>query len=115
MELRSGEPLSLSKETDSQRRLYDLGIFARVNTAVQNPAGDEEQKNVLYDMDEARHYSLNVGVGAQLARIGGGVTSLDNPAGRASARAWAYRPRHPPSTSMRRSRISFRNLFPMKG
>jgi len=83
LELRSGEPLSLSKETDSQRRLYELGIFARVNTAVQNPAGDEEQKNVLYDMDEARHYSLNVGVGAQLARIGGGVTSLDNPAGRA--------------------------------
>ena len=33
LELRSGEPLSLSKETDSQRRLYDLGIFARVNTA----------------------------------------------------------------------------------
>ena len=83
MELKSGEPLSLSKETDSQRRLYDLGIFARVNTAIQNPAGDEDQKNVLYDMDEARHYSLNVGVGAQIARIGGGVTSLDNPAGRA--------------------------------
>jgi outer membrane protein insertion porin family len=83
LELRSGEPLSLSKETDSQRRLYDLGIFARVNTAIQNPAGDEDQKNVLYDMDEARHYSLNVGVGAQIARIGGGVTSLDNPAGRA--------------------------------
>ena len=34
-------------------------------------------------MDEARHYSLNVGVGAQIARIGGGVTSLDNPAGTA--------------------------------
>jgi outer membrane protein assembly complex protein YaeT len=83
LELRSGEPLSLSKETDSQRRLYDLGIFARVNTAIQNPAGDEEQKNVLYDMDEARHYSLNVGVGAQIARIGGGVTTLDNPAGTA--------------------------------
>jgi outer membrane protein insertion porin family len=83
LELRSGEPLSLSKETDSQRRLYDLGIFARVNTAIQNPAGDEDQKNVLYDMDEARHYSLNVGVGAQIARIGGGVTTLDNPAGTA--------------------------------
>jgi outer membrane protein assembly complex protein YaeT len=83
LELRSGEPLSLSKETDSQRRLYDLGIFARVNTAIQNPAGDEEQKNVLYDMDEARHYSLNVGLGAQIARIGGGVTTLDNPAGTA--------------------------------
>jgi outer membrane protein insertion porin family len=83
LELRSGEPLSLSKETDSQRRLYDLGIFARVNTAIQNPAGDEDEKNVLYDMDEARHYSLNVGIGAQIARIGGGVTSLDNPAGTA--------------------------------
>jgi outer membrane protein insertion porin family len=83
LELRSGEPLSLSKETDSQRRLYDLGIFARVNTAIQNPAGDEDEKNVLYDMDEARHYSLNVSVGAQIARIGGGVTSLDNPAGTA--------------------------------
>ena len=81
IELTRGEPLSLAQETDSQRRLYDLGIFARVNTAIQNPDGDEAQKYVLYDIDEARHYSLNVGVGAQIARIGGGVTSLDNPAG----------------------------------
>jgi len=79
--LKDGEPLSLAEETDSQRRLYDLGIFARVNTALQNPDGDETDKNVLYDIDEARHYSLNVGVGAQIARIGGGATSLDNPAG----------------------------------
>jgi outer membrane protein insertion porin family len=79
--LNQGEPLSLDEETDSQRRLYDLGIFARVNTALMNPDGDEADKNVLYDIDEARHYSLNVGVGAQIARLGGGVTSLDNPAG----------------------------------
>ena len=81
MELKNGSPLSLSEETDSQRRLYDLGIFARVNTAIQNTDGDEEDKYVLYDINEASHYSLNVGVGAQIARIGGGVTSLDNPAG----------------------------------
>lgn len=81
IELKPGEPLSLAKQIDSQRRLYELGIFARVNTAIQNPAGDEDQKNVLYDVDEARHYSVNVGVGAQIARIGGGVTTLDNPAG----------------------------------
>ena len=79
--LEKGQPLSLTQETDSQRRLYDLGIFARVNTALQNPNGDEVYKTVLYDIDEARHYSLNVGVGAQIARIGGSVTSLDNPAG----------------------------------
>ncbi len=81
IKLKEGEPLSLPQQTDGQRRLYDLGIFARVNTAVQNPQGDEEFKNVLYDMEEARHYSLNVGVGAQIARIGGGVTTLNNPAG----------------------------------
>lgn len=82
IELREGEPLSLSEETDSQRRLYNLGIFARVNTAIQNPDGEEENKYVLYDIDEAKHYSFNVGLGAQIARIGGGsVTSLDNPAG----------------------------------
>ncbi len=81
IELKPGEPLSLAKQIDSQRRLYELGIFARVNTAIQNPAGDEDPKNVLYDVDEARHYSVNVGVGAQIARIGGGVTTLDNPAG----------------------------------
>ncbi len=79
--LKAGEPLSLTGETDSQRRLYDLAIFARVNTAVQNPDGDESHKYVLYDIDEARHYLLNVGVGAQIARIAGGATSLDNPAG----------------------------------
>ncbi len=71
----------MAEETDSQRRLYDLGIFARVNTAIQDPDGDEDEKYVQYDIDEARHYSMNVGVGAQIARIGGGVTTLDNPAG----------------------------------
>jgi outer membrane protein insertion porin family len=81
IELTKDEPLSLAKNTESQRRLYDLGIFARVNTAVQNPDGDEDEKYVLYDFDEARHYSMNIGVGAQIGRIGGGVTTLDNPAG----------------------------------
>ncbi|MBV9082431.1 MAG: BamA/TamA family outer membrane protein, partial [Acidobacteriaceae bacterium] len=81
IELRKGEPISLAEETDSQRRLYDLGIFARVNTALQNPDGDEDSKYVLYDIDEAKHYSINVGAGAQIARIGGSVTTLDNPAG----------------------------------
>ena len=81
IELKRDSPLSLAEQTDSQRRLYELGIFARVNTAIQNPDGDEADKTVLYDLDEARHYSMNVGVGAQIARIGGSVTSLDNPAG----------------------------------
>ena len=79
--LKAGDPLSQEKITGSQRRLYDLGIFARVNTGLQNPDGEEPTKNVLYSMEEAGRYSINVGVGAEIGRIGGGTTSLDSPAG----------------------------------
>ncbi len=81
IELHAGDPLSLAKQTDTQRRLYDLGIFARVGTAIQNPDGDEDSKYVLYQLEEARRYSMTYGVGAQLGRIGGGTTSFDAPAG----------------------------------
>src|SRR5262249_35210176 len=35
----SGDRLSQSQMLDSQRRLYDMGIFNEVNVAVQNPEG----------------------------------------------------------------------------
>ena len=76
-----GEPLSLTALTAAQRRLYDLGIFARVQTALQNPLGQEERRNVLFDFEEAKKYSFNFGFGAELGRFGGGVVSFDSPAG----------------------------------
>jgi len=76
-----GDPISQSRIAQSQQKLYDLGIFSKVQTALQNPAGKEEQKYVLFHLDEARKYSFNFGVGAELARIGGGINSLDYPAG----------------------------------
>jgi outer membrane protein insertion porin family len=79
--LRAGDPLSQSEINGSQRRLYDLGIFSRVDAAIQNPEGDEPTKYVLYSLEEAGRYSMNVGVGAEIGRIGGGTTSLDSPAG----------------------------------
>ncbi len=79
--LRAGDPLSQSEINISQRRLYDLGIFTRVDAAIQNPDGDEPTKYVLYSLEEAGRYSMNVGVGAEIGRIGGGTTSLDSPAG----------------------------------
>lgn len=79
--LEPGDPLSQDKITSSQRRLYDLGIFARVDTALQNPEGEEPTKNVIYSIEEAGRYSINTGVGAEIGRIGGGTTSLDSPAG----------------------------------
>ena len=76
-----GDPISQSQIAQSQQRLYDLGIFAKVDTALQNPEGKEESKYVLFHLDEARKYSFNFGIGAELARIGGGANSLDYPAG----------------------------------
>ncbi|MCW5982503.1 MAG: BamA/TamA family outer membrane protein [Bryobacteraceae bacterium] len=79
--LRPGDPLSQSRMVESQRRLYDLGIFARVLAAVQNPEGVETEKYLLTQFEEARRYSLNLGVGAQITQIGGVTTDFDNPAG----------------------------------
>ncbi len=83
IDVHEGDPLSQIRISDAQRRLYDLGIFAKVQTAVQNPEGQEESKYVLYQLEEARRYSINVALGAELARIGGGVTTFDAPAGAA--------------------------------
>ncbi|MDX2154808.1 MAG: BamA/TamA family outer membrane protein [Bryobacteraceae bacterium] len=74
-------PLSQSQMVESQRRLYDLGIFAKVDMAVQNPEGRERNKYVLYQFEEASRYSLNLGFGAEIARIGGDPGSLSAPAG----------------------------------
>lgn len=79
--LNPGDPLSPTAITDTQRRLYNLGVFARVNTATQDPDGDTDSKYVLYDLDEARRYSLSLGGGAEIARLGGCSTCLDSPAG----------------------------------
>lgn len=78
-----GDPISQTRIAQSQQKLYDLGIFAKVETALQNPDGQEESKYVLFHLDEARKYSYNFGVGAELARIGGSANSLDYPAGTA--------------------------------
>ena len=79
--LNPGDPLSPTAVSDIQRRLYDLGVFAKVDAAIQDPDGDTPNKYVLYNLEEARPYSLAIGFGAQLGRIGGCDTCLDQPAG----------------------------------
>jgi outer membrane protein insertion porin family len=96
-----GDPISQSRIAQSQQKLYDLGIFSKVETALQNPDGKEESKYVLFHMDEARKYSFNFGVGAEIARIGGGINSLDYPAG-----TTGFSPR----VSLGVSRINFMGL-----
>jgi outer membrane protein insertion porin family len=83
LELKSGSPLSLTAMANMQRKLYDLGIFSQVDMAIQNPDGEEDNKYVVYNLDEARRYSITTGFGLQFARIGGSnaVTDLSDPGG----------------------------------
>jgi len=81
MLLKPGDPLSPTAMRDTQRDLYDLGVFARVDTAIQNPDGATSEKYVLYDMEEARKYSIATGFGAEFARIGGCSNCLEAPQG----------------------------------
>jgi outer membrane protein assembly complex protein YaeT len=71
LRINPGDPLSPTAITDTQRRFYDLGVFARVDAAIENPDGETDRKYVLYNMEEAARYSVAGGVGAELARIGG--------------------------------------------
>jgi outer membrane protein insertion porin family len=60
-----GQPLDQSKLLDTQRQLYGLTLFNQVNTAVENPTGDELRKNVLIQFDEARRWDVIYGIGLQ--------------------------------------------------
>ena len=81
LKLNPGDPLSPTEIADAQRRLYDLGIFQKVDAAIQNPDGETADKYVVYQVEEAHRYSMAVGVGAELGRIGGCQTCLDTPGG----------------------------------
>ncbi len=94
-----GDPVSQAQMLETERRLYDLGIFAKVDMAIQNPDGVERDKYVLLQVEESRKYSFAFGFGAEVARIGGSQTSLDSPAGQAG---------FSPSASFNFSRL---NLF----
>ena len=60
-----GDPLDQSALLTTQRNLYNLALFNEVNTAVQNPTGDAEQKNVLVQITEAKRWDVTYGAGLE--------------------------------------------------
>jgi len=68
--IKAGQPLSEGAVVETQRRLYNLGIFSRVAIAPQNPAGDDPNKTVVVLVDEAKRYTLAYGLGLEVQRIG---------------------------------------------
>jgi len=63
LQMKSGDPLSQGDLLGTQQKLYDLGIFSQVDTAVQNPEGVQPRKNVLVQVQEAKRYTFNYGIG----------------------------------------------------
>ena len=71
LQFRDGDPLSQGELIETQRRLYDLGVFSQVEMAIQNPNGSERDRTVLVRLEEARRYTLKIGLGADFGRFGG--------------------------------------------
>jgi outer membrane protein assembly complex protein YaeT len=70
IQLHSGGPLSESAIVETQRRLYNLGIFSRVAIAPQNPQGSDTTKTVDLLVEEARRYTIGYGLGFEVQRLG---------------------------------------------
>lgn len=98
IQVREGDPLSQSAMIESQRRLYDLGIFNEVNVAVENPEGDDTRKNVLFDLAEARRWTFNYGLGLEV-QTGSSQPGGNSPQGRTGVS---------PRVSFDLTRINFR-------
>lgn len=75
------EPISLSKVNEDARELNSLGIFASVNTALQDPDGSSRYKSVLYDFDEAARYNFQLGLGMIVGQFGSTTSNLANSGG----------------------------------
>jgi outer membrane protein insertion porin family len=80
IQIKSGDPLSQVDMLSTQERLYDLGIFSQVDTAVQNPESTDREKNVLVNVHEAKRYTFNYGVGLEF-QTGQPSTSGNQPLG----------------------------------
>jgi outer membrane protein assembly complex protein YaeT len=65
LQVHEGEALSQQDLLSTQTRLYDLGIFSQVDTAVQNPEGTDPLKNVLVQVREAKRYTFTYGLGLE--------------------------------------------------
>ena len=75
--IKVGEPLREGDVVESQRRLYNLGIFNRVTIEPQNPNGTDPEKDIAVLVEEARRYTLAYGGGFEVQRL----ASTTNPTG----------------------------------
>jgi len=78
VQIKEGEPLRESDEVDTQRQLYNLGVFNRVQIAPQNPDGTNPKKTVVVEAQEGSRYTIGYGFGFEVQKLAGGS---ENPTG----------------------------------
>ena len=71
------KPLRQGQVVETQRRLYNLGVFNRVTIEPQNPAGTDREKDLVVLVEEAKRYTLAYGGGFEVQRL----ASTSNPVG----------------------------------
>ena len=71
------EPLREGDVVESQRRLYNLGVFNRVTIEPQNPNGTNPEKDIAVLVEEAKRYTVGYGGGFEVQRL----ASTTNPTG----------------------------------
>ncbi len=67
--IKPNEPLREGDVVESQRRLYNLGIFNRVTIEPQNPTGTDVDKDIAVLVEEAKRYTLAYGGGFEVQRL----------------------------------------------
>lgn len=67
--VKPGEPLREGDVVESQRRLYNLGVFNRVTIEPQNPTGSDPDKDIVVLVEEAKRYTMAYGGGFEVQRL----------------------------------------------
>ncbi len=70
LSFRPGEPINDGKLLESQRQLYDLGLFNQVQISPENPGTAESNKSILVHMEEAPRWTIGYGGGMEVQRLG---------------------------------------------
>jgi len=70
VQIKPDGPLREGDVVETQRRLYNLGIFSRVSIAAQNPNGTDTDKTVVVLVEEAKRYTIAYGGGFEVQRLG---------------------------------------------
>ena len=63
--LHPGDPLNETALMETQRNLYDFALFNEIDTAIENPSGEEINKTVLLQVEEAQRWALTYGFGLE--------------------------------------------------